>query len=126
MLRIERIESLELPELEPYRTMRFQEEQWRKGLFVAEGAKVVIRLLESELSVISVLAPEKWVVQLAPLIEPRPELITVYIAEKSILEKLTGFSMYQGVLALARIPDFPRLDDILKNSPAPRLFVALE
>src|SRR5205085_9617037 len=40
---VEKVEiaSLEMPELEPYRTMRWQFEQRRQGLFVAEGEKVV-------------------------------------------------------------------------------------
>ncbi len=42
-----RIDSLDLPELQPYRTMRRQAEHRQQGIFVAEGEKVVRRLLES-------------------------------------------------------------------------------
>ena len=49
MYRLQKIESFDLPELQPYRTMRRQHEHRQQGIFVAEGEKVVRRLLESKL-----------------------------------------------------------------------------
>src|SRR6185312_6796493 len=100
VLRVHPIHSLDLPELAPYRTMRRQMEQREQGIFVAEGEKVVRRLLESPLAVVSLLLPEKWAHEYEPLLRARPETIPVYVAEKAVLETLTGFSMYQGVLAI--------------------------
>ena len=40
--------------------------------------------------------------------------------------RLTGFSMYQGVLALAKVPAPATLDDLLAAASRPKLFVALE
>src|SRR5206468_7695941 len=51
MLRIHQIASLDLPELQPYRTMRQQLEHRRQQFFIAEGEKVVRRLLESRFTV---------------------------------------------------------------------------
>src|SRR6516225_9761023 len=109
MFRLESISSLDLPALQPYRTMRRQMEHRQQGIFVAEGEKVVRRLLESAFAVVSVLLPEKWLADLTPLIEARPETVEVYVAEKSLLEQLTGFSMYQGLLAVGKIPGGPSL-----------------
>ena len=58
MLNVRRIDSLDLPELAPYRTLRRPTEHREQGIFVAEGEKVVRRLLESHFSVVSVLLPE--------------------------------------------------------------------
>jgi tRNA G18 (ribose-2'-O)-methylase SpoU len=115
---VEKVEitSLEMPELNPYRTMRWQFEHRKQGLFVAEGEKVVRRLLESPLQIISVLLQDKWFIDLQPIIAARPELIRAFVAEKTVLEKLTGFSMFQGVLALARVPAPATLDEILSNT----------
>jgi tRNA G18 (ribose-2'-O)-methylase SpoU len=120
------IQSLDLPELQPYRTMRRQMEHRKQGLFVAEGEKVVRRLLDSHFPVVSVLLPEKWYRELEPVLEARPETIHVFVAEKSLLETLTGFSMYQGLLALGRIPPGPSLDQILDQTPPPLLLAAVE
>src|SRR5258705_8467159 len=104
MFQIQRIESFDLPELQPYRTMRRQAEHRQQGIFVAEGDKVVRRLLESHFEVVSVLLPEKWFPALAPLLEKRSEQVRVFVAEKALLETLTGFSMYQGLLAVGKVP----------------------
>jgi tRNA G18 (ribose-2'-O)-methylase SpoU len=127
MLHIRPIASLDAdPNLQPYRTMRRQMEQRQQGIFVAEGEKVVRRLLESNFSVVSVLLPEKWLQELEPLLKSRPEEIQIYVADKGILESLTGFSMYQGVLAVGKIPAPASLDQILKGAPSPLLLAAVD
>ena len=126
MLRVQKIDSLELPELAPYRTMRRQGEHREQGTFVAEGEKVVRRLLESDLTVVSLLLPEKWLGGYEPLIRSRAEEMVVFVAEKQILERLTGFSMYQGVLAVGKVPPAPTLDALLKRSERPYLFAAVD
>src|SRR5437016_11529031 len=126
MLTIRHITSLDLPELQPYRTMRHQTEHREQGIFVAEGEKVVRRLLESHLKVISLLLPEQWVRELEPLLQARPEQIDVFVAAKKLLETLTGFSMYQGVLAMAEIPAQRELSNILECSSKPHLLAAVD
>jgi tRNA G18 (ribose-2'-O)-methylase SpoU len=126
MFHVKQIESFDSPELQPYRTMRRSFEQQQQGIFVAEGEKVVRRLLESRFIVESVVLPEKWLEDFRPLLEARPEEIPVYLADKKLLETLVGFSMFQGLLAVGRIPAPARLEDILPASKSPRLFVAIE
>jgi tRNA G18 (ribose-2'-O)-methylase SpoU len=122
----QKIESFDLPELQPYRTMRRQHEHREQGIFVAEGEKVVRRLLESKFSVVSVLLPEKWLQELAPLLQARSEEIRVFVAEKALLETLTGFSMYQGLLAVGKVPPLPTLEEMVARSPQPRLLAAAD
>src|SRR2546429_7056255 len=105
--------------------MRRQMEHREQGIFVAEGEKVVRRLLESNFGVVSLLIPEKWISPLEPLLVARSETIEVYVAEKPLLETLTGFSMYQGLLAVGKIPAQPRLDEILARAPRPWLLAAV-
>ncbi len=126
MFRTEKIYSLDLPELRPYASMRRPLEQERDSLFVAEGTKVVRRLLESRFEVVSVLLPEKHLEDFRPLLEARPEYLNVYLADKPLLEQLVGFSMYQGVLAVGKIPLPATLDEILGKNPLPLLLVAVD
>ena len=126
MFRVENISSFDLPELQPYATMRRPAEQERLGIFVAEGTKVVQRLLESRFSVVSVVLPEKWLDDFRPLLEARTEPITVYLAEKTVLETLTGFSMFQGVLAVGKIPAPVSFEELLSTNQKPRLLVAVD
>jgi tRNA G18 (ribose-2'-O)-methylase SpoU len=125
---IQTISSLELPQLAPYRTLRRAAEHAAQGIFVAEGDKVVRRLLESDFGVVSVLLPENRVAEFEPLVRDRPEKeIPVFaVTKKSVLEELVGFEMFQGVLAIGTIPKAATLKTILTQSPAPKLFAAVD
>ena len=123
---VQKVDTLELPSLAPYRTLRRPLEHREQGIFVAEGEKVVRRLLESNFTVVSLLLPEKWYLEYQPLIGSRPENISVYLAEKSTLQELTGISMFQGVLAVGKIPAPHTLEKVLQQSAHPCLFAAVE
>jgi tRNA G18 (ribose-2'-O)-methylase SpoU len=97
-----------------------------QGIFIAEGEKVVRRLLESKFGVVSALLPQRWMTELEPLLKQRPETVRVFIAEKELLETMTGYSMYQGLLALGQIPNQIPLEQILADSPRPHLLVAVD
>jgi tRNA G18 (ribose-2'-O)-methylase SpoU len=126
MFQLHHVDSLDRPELAPYRTMRRHVDHVRQRIFVAEGDKVVRRLLESQFTVVSALMPEKWVETLTPLLKARPENIPVFIAPKHLLEELIGFTMFQGVMAVGRFPEPAQLSTLLDRSPHPHLVVALE
>jgi tRNA G18 (ribose-2'-O)-methylase SpoU len=123
---VQPITAFDRPELQPYATMRRHVEHREHGIFVAEGEKVVRRLLESPLTVLSLLVPEKWYHDLEPLIRARPENVQVFLAEKKLLETLTGFSMYQGLLAVGKVPRQPSLEEAFHLAPQPRLFAAVD
>ncbi len=126
MITVQKITTLDLPELAPYRTMKYQLEHRQQRIFVAEGEKVVRRLLESPFRVHSVMLPEKWLPDYETLLRARGEDIPVFVAEKAVLEKLVGFSMYQGVMAVGQVPEPTQLDQILAQSPRPWLFLAAD
>jgi tRNA G18 (ribose-2'-O)-methylase SpoU len=126
VLRVRNIASAAPPELEPYRTLRRRKDLERRQLFVAEGEKVVRRLLESDFPVVSLLLTREWLEQLEPGLHNRPESIQVFVATKEEIEQITGFSCYQGVKAVGRIHEPATLDTVLPRSPRPWFFVALD
>ncbi|HWD91157.1 MAG TPA: RNA methyltransferase [Verrucomicrobiae bacterium] len=126
MFHVRKIESFDSPELRPYATLRRSRDHESQGIFVAEGTKVVRRLLESDFTVESLVLPESWLPEFQSLLEKRPEDVTVFVAEKKLLESLIGFSMFQGVLAVGKIPAPVSFEKILAASPHPQLFVAVD
>jgi len=126
MFHVEKITDFDRPELAPYRTLRQAADHAAQGIFVAEGDKVVARLLESHFPVTSVVLPESRLAEYEPLLAARPEDVVVYLADKKFLESLIGFQMFQGVLAVARIPIRYTLEQLLAASPAPRLLAAVD
>jgi tRNA G18 (ribose-2'-O)-methylase SpoU len=126
-LRIQRISSLDLPELAPYRTLKRSAEHAKLGIFVVEGDKVLHRLLDSDFTVVSVLLLEERLAEFEPRLRARPEKeIAVFVCEKPVMAELVGFEIYQGVLAIAKTPAPLTLEQILAASPRPRLFVAMD
>lgn len=120
------VEDLERPELAPYRTMRRPHEHEARGIFVAEGALVVERLIASALVVESVLTTADWCERLERQLASRGGTTTVYVAPQRVLEEIVGFRLHQGVMAVARVPRPEALGDVLARSPAPSLLVALD
>jgi tRNA G18 (ribose-2'-O)-methylase SpoU len=127
MLDVRPIETLDGPEFEPYCTMKRDGEHRRKRIVVAQGDKVVVRLLESHFEITSLLMPASWVEKLEPLIRKRPEKnIPIYTAERKVLEQLSGYSMYQGVMGVGKVPQPTPIRAILESTPKPHLFAAVE
>lgn len=124
MSTIHRITSLDLPELQPYRTLRRPQEHLTRGIFVAEGEKVVRRLLASRLPIISLLLTDDWLGQIG--LEVQNLSADVYVADKALLMEIVGFRMHQGIMAVALVPKEPGLDELVQSSNPPRLFVALD
>jgi len=122
---IRRITSLDLPELHPYKTLRRPQEHLDQGIFVAEGEKVVRRLLASALPTISLLLTDEWLARISESCSKQlpPD---IFVAEKQLLETIVGFRMHQGIMAVGRVPREPSLDDLVDTSRTPRLFVALD
>lgn len=121
------VDTLELPELEPYRTLRGRTRHWKDGYIVAEGVKTVQALLASDLTVHSVLMNETWLRTLRDTLTVSRFADTVaYVASDALLERIVGFPLHQKLLALAAVPVNPRLEELRAHGDAPGLHVALE
>jgi tRNA G18 (ribose-2'-O)-methylase SpoU len=125
---VQQVTSLDHPGLQPYRTLRRPVDHIREGIFVAEGEKVVRRLLASPLSVISFLLTDEWYDRLSPELAEHPcsESFVCHVGPKPLLESIVGFNLHQGIMAVARVPVEPSLPALLKELPEPWLIVALD
>ena len=123
---IKTVESLDLPELAIYLTLKRVEEHERAGVLVAANIKTVRRLLASRFTVVSALVTRDWLEELGPMLRTRPEEIRVFVAEPKQLETITGYKMHQGALAVAKIPQRSDFETLLNISPRPLLLAAVE
>jgi len=126
MLRIQTVIDHQCPELAPYRTMRKMTDHKRQGLFVAEGHKVVTRLLNTRLVIHSMLLTQEWFDALRPQLDSRSEVIDVFITDKKGIEALTGFGCFQAIKAVASIPSPPDLKEWIESLNAPKFLVAID
>lgn len=125
-LRVTPIESFDSPDLAPYRTLRYQVEHRRSGIFVAEGENSVQRLIASSLPIVSVVVPDHLVDAYQPLIAARGADIPLYVGPKKLLETLTGFPMYQGIMAVGKVPLPITLESFLERAPRPLLLMSAD
>lgn len=126
-LRLQNISALDRPELAPYRSLKRSAEHEALGIFVVEGDKVLLRMLESKFTVVSVLLLAERLPEFEPLLRARSEKeIAVFVCDKPAMAELVGFEIYQGVLAIGKIPATPSLSELLAQSPSPKLFVAAD
>jgi tRNA G18 (ribose-2'-O)-methylase SpoU len=80
------------------------------GQFIAEGDKVVDRLLVSGLGVHSVLVARQWL----PRYEQQvPDSVPLLVIDDHELPELVGFEFHRGVLACGQRPATPALAEIL-------------
>ncbi len=68
------------------------------GLFIAEGAKVIRRAIETGYRPRSFLLAERWLADLEDLLAARPD-VPVYLVSEELAEQVTGFHVHRGALA---------------------------
>ncbi|HCA78958.1 MAG TPA: hypothetical protein DEP53_04415 [Bacteroidetes bacterium] len=125
-MRIVTVTALDDKGLRPYQTLRRPLEHQQDGIFVAEGEKVVRRLLDSDIAVRSLLLTPEWLEVYRPLLEAKHPDVVVYVATKQLLESIVGFHLHQGTMAVATIPRPSTLQEAVARSGRPRLFVAVD
>lgn len=68
-----------------------------RGIFIAEGSKVIRRAIEAGYPARSLLLAERWLAELAPLLEHLD--VPVYLVSEELAEQVTGFHVHRGALA---------------------------
>jgi tRNA G18 (ribose-2'-O)-methylase SpoU len=119
---IRQVSSLESPELQPYCTLRRPLDHIARGIFVAEGWKVVLRLLHSELTTISVLLMPEWLQNLENQAAGKLRDVTLYLAPKEVLQRVVGFRIHEGIMAVAKVPP----EASVRALPVPHVIMALD
>lgn len=91
-----------------------------RGLYIAEGAKVIARAIGAGHSPISVLVSERWLASVSPLVAPTTPIL---VASEQELEAITGFNVHRGALAAMSRPELPTVPDLVRDA---RRVVVLE
>lgn len=80
-------------------------------LFVAEGEKVVVKLLKSKLQIQSILAKNAFYEKYYDLIENCEDVILMTAGDE-LLKRIIGFRMHTGVMAVAQKPENIEIDEL--------------
>ncbi|WP_084072933.1 RNA methyltransferase [Demequina sp. NBRC 110052] len=95
---------------------RFEAE---RGVYMAEGAKVIERAVRAGHRPHSFLASERWL----PTVEPLAGEAPVYVASDALLEAVTGYQVHRGALAAMERPALPSVAELVADA---RRVVVLE
>ncbi|GAA4197393.1 RNA methyltransferase [Microbispora amethystogenes] len=87
-----------------------------RGLFVAEGEKVIRRAIGAGHPVRSVLTTAKWLDALADVVEGAAGETTVYLVSDEVMEGVTGFPVHRGALAAMERTELPSVGALLTGA----------
>lgn len=113
------------PRIAAFRDIRERDLTGREGLFIAEG-EVVVRVLTSHASrcrVRALLLAEKRAQGLADVIAGLLDQTPVYIASQAVLDRIAGFPLHRGILALGEKPEVLTLDASIRDPQRKDAFV---
>jgi tRNA G18 (ribose-2'-O)-methylase SpoU len=111
------ITSIEDSRLAHYRDLPHRNLTRQSGVFIAEGEKVVERLIASEFEVASILAEPAY----AERYQPRaPADTPIYVVSRNVLEGTIGFNFHRGILACGRRKPLTLISDSLTKLSRPK------
>jgi tRNA G18 (ribose-2'-O)-methylase SpoU len=88
-----------------------------RGLFLADGEKVVDRLLNSSLEILEIICLEKYLTsEFLEKVSFHPEVQKIWLGSKEELKTIRGYELHQGIMALAKVPnlsEFPNFGPVL-------------
>ncbi len=115
------IESADDPRIAEFRDIRERDLTGRESRFIAEGT-VVLRMLaaahggQGDFEAEKVLLLRNRVDGVSPILDGLPETVPVYVAEAGVLDRIVGFHLHRGVLALGRRK--PAATGLIERLPA--------
>jgi tRNA G18 (ribose-2'-O)-methylase SpoU len=107
------IDTIDDPRLAIYRDLPRQNLTRHSRRFIAEGDKVVERLVESCYPVESLLAEAELAERFAPRLPPDTP---IYVVPKPLLQEAVGFRFHRGVLACGIRKPGPALSDLVQHA----------
>jgi tRNA G18 (ribose-2'-O)-methylase SpoU len=93
-----------------------------RGLFIAEGEKVVRRAAEAGCEPRSFLMAQRWLPGLDDVLARRAD-VPCYVVSEALAEQITGFHVHRGALASFHRPKLPSVDAVVAGA---RRLVVLE
>ena len=88
-----------------------------RGLYMAESEKVIRRALAAGHRPRSYLMAERWLTDLADLVEgAERDRVPVFVGPDDVMKELTGFHLHRGAVASMHRPELPPLDSVVRDA----------
>lgn len=121
-----RIDEPDDPRIAAYLDIRERDLTGRQGRFVAEG-KVVLDVLLSarRFAAESILVLENRLAGLSDILRKAPPHLPVYVVSGDVMDRVAGFHMHRGILAIGARRTVQPAETLLAELPARALVVVL-
>lgn len=121
-----RIDDPDDPRVAAFLDIRERDLAGRQGRFVAEGKVVLdVLLTGSRFEAESVLVLENRLAGLAGILEKAPPALPVYVVSAAVMDRIAGFPMHRGILAIGRKGQETPTADLLAALPERALVLVL-
>ncbi|RWO22511.1 RNA methyltransferase [Mesorhizobium sp.] len=121
-----RIDDPQDPRVAAYLDIRERDLAGRQGRFVAEGKVVLEMLLAAKrFAAESVLVLENRLAGIDATLRKAPADLPVYVAASEVMDRIAGFHMHRGILAIGRKGEAQPAEALLDALPARALIVVL-
>ncbi|MFM9963606.1 MAG: TrmH family RNA methyltransferase [Planctomycetaceae bacterium] len=114
------IQTLDDPRLTVFRDVKATRHSKWKGRFIAEGARLVKRLLQSDYLVESLLLSEGRVDEFSTWLRPD---VPAFVMPNTLAAELVGYNFHCGAMACAMRKPGPSLDEIMARGGERMTFV---
>jgi tRNA G18 (ribose-2'-O)-methylase SpoU len=111
------VDSIDDPRLAYYRDLNERNLTRHSGHFIAEGDKVVLRLIRSRFEVASILAEPCYAEEYESEIG---QDVPIYVAPRELLQQTVGFHFHRGVVACGRRKPVTAAASLLAKLELPR------
>lgn len=111
---MEEITDIEDSRVSLYKSLRYTPKSHIDAkVFVAEGEKPVVRLLKSNLRIHSIFAMKEFFENYKELISSKGiEEKNLFFSSKELMEKIVGFRLHSGIMAIGYQPDDVEIDKL--------------
>jgi tRNA G18 (ribose-2'-O)-methylase SpoU len=100
--------------IELYSTLKYTPKSHTLNkVFIAEGEKIVEKLLRSNFEILSIFAVEEFHVKYSTLLKDKnisEEIL--FSAEKNLMSQIVGYKLHSGVMAIAKQPESSSIDEL--------------
>lgn len=101
------------PRLDPYRNLKLTNQTRTTGHLIAEGHRVVRRLVDSDFAVESIVVSER---RKHTIDDINPDRYQIYVIPEEVGTQLVGFEFHAGVLAAGKRRESPSISEWLPRN----------
>lgn len=114
MVQLNEINCIDDPRIARFLSLR-DKSKCEDDLFITDSENVVRKLLKTNLEILKILAPAQFYERNMELVKNRLDAEGTFVAGQSLLNKIVGYRLHRGAMALAKKPQGLALESLIND-----------